>query len=210
MRFAFPAVAAVGAVVLAMAGMILPAAACAGAAVIGMLLASAAGVRKRRAAMSYDELSGDARTLVRPLVRLNREIEELVDANPSSPEIKVIGGEAVAESRRLLEHATRLLRARSELKRAVESQRELRRNFGDKAEQLPDRSSEAVDAIAKIEAAIQGAQMSLTDMKTRLALASAGTQEFDHEGFRESLANLRALDASLDEAEEMTLGRLDG
>ncbi len=210
MRFALPAVAGLVAVVLAVAGMILPAAACAGVAVVGLLLASAAGVRKRRETMSYDELSGDARTLVRPLVRLNREIEELVDANKSSPEIKVIGGEAVAESRRMLAHATRLLQARSELKRAVESQRELRRTFGEKADQLPDRSREAVDAIAKIEAAIQNAQMSLTDMKTRLALASAGSQEFDHEGFRESLANLRALDASLDEAEEMTLGRLDG
>ncbi|MCW5942630.1 MAG: hypothetical protein KIS66_10390 [Fimbriimonadaceae bacterium] len=197
--------------------------------IAGLAASALLGVRKERSARTYDDLSGEERTLVRPFVNLHREIEALVDKHGASPVVKVIGREALAESATILGYATRLLEARSQLRKAlagkVEAKHEIERMRG----QFEGEASESVrasfetaiaaretelthyagveTALARIESSLRQAEAGLAELRTRLAVsASTAAEATATEGgdLRETLANLRALGASLDEADKIT------
>lgn len=202
--------------------------------VAGLAAGSLLGTRQDRSSRTFDDLSGEERTLVRPFVNLHREIEAIVDRHGRSPVVKVIGKEALTESGTILGYATRLLEARSQLRKAlagkVEAKHEIERMRGQLAEEessairnsletaLSAREAELAHyggveaALSRIESSLRQAQAGLAELRTRLAVsASTAAEATVNEGsdLRETLANLRALGASLDEADEISsvLGR---
>lgn len=202
--------------------------------VAGLAVGALLGVRQERTTRTYDDLSGEERTLVRPFVNLHREIETLVDRHGRSPVVKVIGKEALTESATILGYATRLLEARSQLRKALAGKVEAKHEIERMRAQIAGEESSAIRnsletalsareaelaqyggveaALSRIESSLRQAEAGLAELRTRLAVsASTAAEATVNEGtdLRDTLANLRALGASLDEADEIAgvLGR---
>lgn len=174
-----------------------------------------------------DEMDAESRSLYAPIRRLTDEIEEIVRQQCDSAIVKVVGGEAVEEARRIRDQVGKALEARTGLKKATRE----KNLAGQQAEELQARATAApegekdvllsalqakqieldhyrsVDAlIAKIDAGTAQAKAALSEMKVRLGVRAANEKTevlTDDDDLRDTIGRLKSLSVSYDEAEHM-------
>lgn len=172
------------------------------------------------------ELHHESRLLLRPLVRLHREIEKIVHEHRASPLIRATGEEALRESRAILLGATKLAEARATLRRGlrekaeaeIESARLERLLVNASEHERPalesaqrtrrsqiDHFRAAEAAMSRIEGKIAEARAAMTELKARLqtGVLSAHASELEAEELTEVVGRLKTLSRSLEEAESL-------
>lgn len=202
---------------------------------LGMLCAVAGmsfiGARTARSetATATENLSSEARSLLRPLQRLVSDIERIRAENSASQAVQILGGEALADAQDLLSQVVRSLIARDHVKRlsrgryAAEKERSearMRLEFASEPEKralnatIQARSDEIkhydqIDASVKlIEVGLSQAEAILAEIKARLAVAVTGERLADapREDLRETIGRLQTIAATFDEAEQVING----
>ncbi len=198
-----------------------------GIASVGFL--SARTAQSGRALDPSESLGNEGRALIKPVQRLATDIEEIVKTNQASPSITVIGGEALAESSRLLNQVARSLTTRDELIRSARGRHEAEKELGQARMRLEfsqgeERTSlEAAIAartseishydeigthVKRIELGVHQAEAALAEMKARLSLSvSSDKAELDTgDDLRETLGRLKTLSKSYDEVDQIVRG----
>ena len=175
-----------------------------------------------------EDMDPESRSLFAPIRRLTEEIEETVEKHSDSAIMKVVGGEAIQEARRIRDQVAKALAARSELKKTIRE-----KNLAAmEAEQLRTKAESAEtpeakltilsaleakrmeiahyqtvdDVIVKIDAGTNQAKSALSEMKARLAVKAASEKTSaatEDEDLRDTIGRLKALSVSYDEAEEL-------
>lgn len=193
-------------------------------AVVGFVWA-ARQTRRQRETMAYDDLSGEERTLSRPLVRLLHEIEEAVERSRQTPLLRSVGPEALAEAQRIVDFAVRLLERRGHLRRAALSAAGASHEIRQLTDSLEAESSEEVrnsiritleakrlerehadrahEAVGIIDRHLRQAEAALSELRTRITVVAARTDMESDEPLREALRNARSLTDALDETEAL-------
>jgi hypothetical protein len=198
----------------------------AGVASLGILSAREAQTQRPE---HYHQLSPDGLTLLRPVKKLVADIEELIQANPDSQTVRILGTEAVAESQRLLSEVIKSLVARDKLKKSLigryaaekdieAAKKKLESADGTERESL----TVAVQArtlevahyvemdkqIRLIDISVNQAEAGLAEMKARLSLSASGEKAALGEGeaLREMIGRLQNLSASYEESARVIEG----
>jgi hypothetical protein len=182
-------------------------------------------VRKQWRDNYEDDLSHEARALLRPINRLRVELEELVEAHRQSPAMTVIGDEAVREARRITDQAARMLQFRSELRKIMRGRYEAEKAITELDRQVETAATEderkALEsarearrlelqhyeqqdrALSQIDSGLKQAEAALSEMKARLAISvTSGTEMSDGSPLNEMVLRLKTLGQSFEEAEE--------
>jgi len=180
--------------------------------------------QQRRNSIPGVDLNMESQSLLRPLRLLSNEIDDLVAKFKDSSTVQLMGTEAKAEARRLLEQATKSLEHRTELRKALRGKYEasvalerLRASGGTElAGAISAREAELAHydeveaSILQIENRLKLAEANLSELKTRLAIggpqeraAAMGTNE----ELREALSRMKSLNESYDEVESLGQGR---
>lgn len=198
-------------------------------AIAGVGFIAARHAQDSRGADQSDTLSNEGRTLLRPVKGLADEIATLIDTNKDSQTIRIMGGEALEESKGLLGQVVRSLQTRDELKRTLRGRYEAEKEIGDARMRLefangPEKESldtaiaartqelahygEIERHIKRIELSVNQAEAALAEMKARLAATASGEKEALGSGddLRETIGRLKSLSASYDEAEQVIRG----
>ncbi len=172
-----------------------------------------------------DQVKNENRSRLMPLVKLNGEINEIIESNKDNGLVRVMGTEAQQECNNLMEQSIKLLNTRDQLKNAVNGSvnvedtiTRLRANV-ESATTQPEREmlesgiqahesqlaqiEMAREAIDGIDANLSQAVALLSELRTRLALAATSGSEGEQETMRETLSQLHALTNSFDEAEQV-------
>ncbi len=176
------------------------------------------------------EVSNENRARFAPIKSVCREIDDLVARNAQNPAVKVIGAEARAEADGVLRHAARLLALRDKALKSAHGLHVAKRALSDlESEQAGAGGEEqrstlesAIEArkveiahygdaeasVERIDAALKQAEAALSELKARIVVAASepagigdGTSELS-----ESLARVRSLTKSFDEAEQLVTG----
>lgn len=182
-------------------------------------------ITQARPQETEDDLSNDARALLRPLRKLHEELAAIVAQNSDMPAVKVVGGEALAESSAILDHAQKLLDIREQLRRTYkgksEAEIELKslegklNRAGTEAERIAlqraveakrdeiARYADVADAMAGVDGKLAEAQAALSELKARIAVGAAGarTQGLEQDELTDMVGRLKSLSKSFDEAE---------
>lgn len=174
-----------------------------------------------------DMVSNENRSRILPLARLAREVSEIANKYASNPVVKVIGPQAKSDAERIVEQSVRLLNLRDDLRNALTRQEQLERSMeelrsgieetdGPQREMLAAAISAREQELKQIERAKEGlstvdahlaqAEAALSELRTRLQLAASGSAEIDTDNMRETIVNLEAISASIDEAEAIMRG----
>jgi hypothetical protein len=201
------------------------------AAIAAAAIIAAREMRTQEDRLDPYDLDPETRILLRPIRRLHEQIEEVVNESTPSATLRILGPEALAESKRILDQSLRLLQIRSEMKRTLRGSYESVREKKKIAEQMEQATSEqerdslntALEArsleqqhyqeleatIGRVDAGLRQAEAALSEMRARLAVAAKDTLEVSEtdDELRESMSRLKALSTSFDEAEEMLRGR---
>lgn len=181
-----------------------------------------------RRSQPVDMVSNENRSRILPLARLAREVSEIASKYESNPVIKVMGPQAKSDADRILEQSVRLLNLRDDLRKALASQQELERSIeqlrssSESAQDGPQREmieaaisareeeqrqiERAKEGLKTVDAHLAQAEAALSELRTRLQLAAAGSAEVDADNMRETVTNLEAISASIDEAETIMRG----
>lgn len=196
----------------------------AGGVIAGLTLFLATNrlTRERWETTGESDLSNESRTLLRPILRLQNELESLLSSATPSASVRAVSHEAMADARHITDQCLRLLKTRDRVKAALKGRGAVEMQL----QRLEDAEGEAVDrvraarlqelghyteamqAIPRIDSQIQQAEAALAEMKARLVLAvsrESGTDEA--EGVREAVGRLRAMSATIDEAEDLLKGQ---
>ncbi len=185
---------------------------------------------RSRAARPVDSVSNNNRSRLLPIQRAHDEIERIVASSGDNPAVKVVGAESLTESKRILDQAVLLLAKRDQLLAALAGRERAQLEVGQLREKI-ERSgseeeraalSEALEArsmesahYAEAEIGLGGidrrlvqAESALAEMRARLAVAAARPDQATGTSseLEETLGRLRSLAASLDEAQELTVG----
>jgi hypothetical protein len=199
-----------------------------GIASIGFL--SARHVQAERGSDPAESLSQESRGLIRPVQRLQGEIEAIVNGSAESPTLVVIGREAIDEAGRLVRQVARSLQIRDELKRSLRGRYEAEKEIGQSRMRMEFASEEerkslqsAIDArtqelahyveieahVRQIEAGVNQAEAMLAEMKAKLSMSLSQDRAAlgNSEDLRESLGRMRSLSDSYTEAEQLVSGR---
>ena len=196
------------------------------AAIIGgIAIAVGQNVVNLRRAQQEDVTEGlslDSQARLRPLLQARRKLAEVAERNQENPAIKVVSQEALEEANDVVSKAAALLKTRSELLRAgntddadkiarLRAKVELAEDLQDKdrletalaiAEGAQDHHARRREAMGRIDAQLEEARATLERMHAELAAAVAedlGTGD----DLRETLGRLKSLGTSLDEAQEL-------
>jgi hypothetical protein len=199
-------------------------------AIAAVAFAAMKRTQATRAQVPGEDLDPESRTLLRPLRKLEEEIADIVAQNKDSATVSVLGKEALDESRRVLEQASRSLVIRAELKRSLRGEYEAQKQIEDlNAKALTaatDQERESLQAagearkielghygtikqtIGQIDSGLRQAEAALAEMKARLAVSAGGEKvAAASEGdLRETISRMKALSLSYDEAEELLKG----
>lgn len=133
-------------------------------------------------------LSSESRRLVRPVTEGVEALEKLVGANPGSPEVKVIGPQALEAARKVRQECVRWAQAREALAGIARKEGE-----GGRASEL----------MAKIERKIGEAAEEVDRMVARMAERSVAEYAIPEEDSLDELVKrLESLGQSMDEAQE--------
>lgn len=196
-------------------------------------VASIGAAQRQRQATGVEDLPHESRALLRPILRLREELREFVGKHSESAALKVIGAEALQEADTIVEHATRLLTLRAQTKKAalgrslseqevaqLEVQLEGATNPAERQaleNALAARRAEREhygplqDSLRAIDSSLKQAEAALSEMRARLNLAVSDEARFvsgDQQDLNDTVARLRSLSASMDEAEELLRGHL--
>lgn len=171
------------------------------------------------------ELSPESRMLLRPLTTARDDLAQIVEHNQDMPTVKVIGGEAIQEADTIIEHATKLLGLRTQLKKTLRGKSEAEVERGKLESKLAAADSDteraalraAIEAtrqqgshfdqveraVSQIDAKMTEAQAALSELKARIAVGAAGarTESMEEEQLNDMVGRLKSLSASFDEAE---------
>lgn len=183
----------------------------------GAFIVLAARQTKSRWEEAGDQnLSNEARTLLRPLRRHRDDLHEFVKSNQNSPSIKVLGTEAAQEADHIVKQSIRLLTLRDQVKDLLrgqgEAQIELARiDASDPAFASARQAREAEIShyekmaltLPRLDAEIAQANAALSEIKARLALSASQDHLNGDQQLSETVARLKAIGASFDEAEAM-------
>jgi hypothetical protein len=181
-----------------------------------------------RAADVRDEMDAESRSLFAPIRRLTDEIEDVVQRHSDSAIMKVVGGEAVDEAKRIRDQIAKALSVRDDLKRTLrersiaQSQVRQLQEKADASDIPAEKASllsaiearklemehygEVDQALAQIDSGVNQAQAALAEMKAKLLVkassekASLATDDTD---LRETISRMKALSVSYDEAEQL-------
>ena len=226
-----PLVALIAAILLAVVGQF-ALAAIALFAWIGILvfatIKQTATVRSEDVTQTMDP---DSRTLFVPIRRLTSEIEDLVERNKNTALMRTVGKEALEEAGRIREQAAHALQIRGELRRALRSRstaaHEVESLTAQAAAALTDAEREALtgaaearrlemsqyetveQALARIDGGVRQAEAALSEIRARLAVGATGektAEATESTDLRETVARLKALSLSVDEAEQVLKG----
>jgi hypothetical protein len=175
-----------------------------------------------------EEMDAESRSLFAPIRRLTNEIEEVVERNPDSTVMKVVGKEALDEATRIHDQVAKALAVRDDLKRSLR-ERNMSKAEAEKllakaeAEQDPTVKAtllSAVEArnielshytivestIAKIDSSVHQAEAALSEMKARLSTKASGEKALsatDDAELRDTISRMKTLSISYDEAEQL-------
>ena len=175
-----------------------------------------------------EEMDAESRSLFAPVRRLTNEIEEIVERGKESAIMRVVGSDAISESRAIHDQVAKALAVRDDLKRSLRERNSSRaeaESLKAKAEAETDPTvkttllgayearllelshySQVEETIANIDSSTRQAEAALSEMKARLSTklsgekAASATEDTD---LRETIGRLKALSISYDEAEEM-------
>ncbi|HZH99330.1 MAG TPA: hypothetical protein VEX38_10195 [Fimbriimonadaceae bacterium] len=198
------------------------------ALVVIMIVAGNRITQENRQETYEDELSPESRTLLRPIRKLHQELAQFVSSSDQS-EIRVIGAEALHESRTIVQHCVKLLQLRSEVRRSLQGKYAAETSLSELRASLESASGESERAslqtamearekemahyaeqeaaLGNIEGQLRQAEAALSELKARLMLsASTGDEAANSDELSGTLARLRSLSGSLDEAEELLRG----
>jgi hypothetical protein len=174
-----------------------------------------------------EEMDPESRSLYAPIRRLTDEIEQLVGRHSDSAIMKVVGGEAVDEAKRIRDQVAKALAVRDDLKRAMREKNLAVRDIEDLRSQVESADdvtrpalvsalearemelghySVVQEAVAKIDSGVTQAQAALAEMKARLSVKASNekaTAATEDEDLRDTIGRMRSLSISYDEAEEL-------
>lgn len=158
----------------------------------GIVLLGFGSMRRAAAARAEDPLEGldaESRATMLRLRRLYRELERLVEGHPAAPSMRFMGKTALAEAAETLDQVARSLRLRRDLKRIAQA----------------ETTGDAGEMIAQLDAGIRDAEASLEEIKSRLAasLTADAATSFSGDDLRETIARMKALSETVDEAREL-------
>lgn len=177
-----------------------------------------------------EDLGNEERAQLAPLRKLRNEIATIVQEKQADVSVAVVGKEALSEADRLLMQGAKLVQARRELRKVAGGKQRADREIaqleadlgaatadGEKAalaSALEARKLEAShygDAdkvLERLDRGLRLAEATLSEIKARLATASAGAASGEHTSeLDETLARLRSLGSSFDEAEQWLKGQ---
>ncbi len=172
-----------------------------------------------------DQVKNENRSRLMPLVKLGREINEIIEINKDNGLVRVMGKEAQEECDNLMEQSIKLLNTRDQLNSALNSSSNLEATITrlranvELATTQPEREmlesgiqahESQLEQVQRARVAIQGIDANLSqavallsELRTRLALAATSGSEGEQETMRETLSQLHALTNSFDEAEQV-------
>ena len=198
----------------------------------GVFLAS---ITSKKTGIQEDDREGlnpDSRSLYSKSRQLKQEIEKLAAAAPKGSPTYFVGREAVVEAGRVVSQLKDTLLVRQKLKKlafeasAVDIEIEKLQSQANQAESEGERSSflSAVEAkqaerahydeittlVATLDADMRKAEAGLSEMRARLAVGVGrdSTAGMDTESLRESLAQLKGLSLSVDDAQALMSERV--
>ncbi len=198
---------------------------------LGAVLWSLARTRKSREQEVGESLPMQDRSLLSPLKRLTRELEEVIAKNKESTGVQVLGSEALNDARTMLQRAETMLGTRRELKRTLMSKYNAQHALEDLEARLADSTdsaeretlekakaarlielshyTKAEEGIDRIEAGLKQAEAALSEIKTRLSLMAsenrAGATEAVDD-LRDALTRVRAIGNSFEETQSLLNG----
>ncbi len=174
-----------------------------------------------------EDMDAESRSLYAPIRRLTEEIEQLVSRHTDSAIMKVVGGEAVDEAKRIRDQVAKALAVRDDLKRAMREKNLATRDIASLAAQVEAADevtkpalegalearrmelghySVVEQTISKIDSGVTQAQAALAEMKARLSVKASGEKALaatEDDDLRETIGRMRSLSISYDEAEEL-------
>lgn len=142
--------------------------------VVGALIWSISRNRDRYAQPGQN-LHPSREAHLRPLLKSRVDLEDLVKRYANNPNVKIIGGEALAEMDALIRHAEEVLQA-------------------DVSSHRAEIQSQLSEARAEVEALVKDLQATAVKSETEEASSA----------LRESLSRIKSLSSSLEEAETLT------
>ncbi len=193
-------------------------------ALAAVFVATTKATAQNRSALGEDMVRPEQRAIIRPMRKLRDDIAQIVDTNKTSSAVRVIGGEAIAEADRILQHCVEMLNIQASIKRGYSGRdmsAELARlqnelNSTDDIEhkttlesthqamQMEHASqSQMGHALEQIDNNLARALAALTEMKARLSVSATTSQELGmDENLGDTISRMKSLSASFDEAEE--------
>ncbi|BBO24630.1 MAG: hypothetical protein L6Q31_08315 [Fimbriimonadaceae bacterium] len=177
--------------------------------------------------LSLDSVRNENRTRLLPIKRLHDDIAKVVSEHSDKPVVKVVGGEALSEARRVGEHAIRLLNLRDQVLSAVRGEEDARRRLELAEQQLaeaggPEREAIEVavrahrqeiehyegaeSALQRIDAELRLAEAALAEAKARILVSASrdGSAVEGDSDLADTIRRLKSLQQSFDEAESLT------
>jgi hypothetical protein len=196
--------------------------------VVIMIIAGNRVTRENRAESYQDDLNPEARTLLRPIRKLHQELAQFVSSTDRT-EVKVIGTEALSESRAIVQHCANLLQLRTEIKRSLQGRYTAEKDIGELNESIQSAQTESEkqsletalqarqkelghyvqqeEALSSIEGQLRQAEAALAELKARLMVSASSSEEVSNpDELTSALSRLKSLSGSLDEAEELLRG----
>lgn len=176
--------------------------------------------------VSLDDLPPEERTLLLPVKKAFQDLKQVVQENAGSATVQMLGKEAEAEAGRIFEQAAKSLRLRAELRKVLKGRYDAERDI----QRLETQASSATEVerealssasearktelghytiieenVAKIDAGLRLAQAALAEIKARLNVGASGEKLAENGGeeLRESLARLKSISLSYDEAQQL-------
>lgn len=195
---------------------------------IGAFWMTVKNMRQVRDMASGEDLSPESRTMYRKVERLYNELQETAERNKDSAS-PFVAQEALMEGEKLLSQVSDALKVRDKLKREARGQYLAEKGISDLESRMASASSDeerttlntAIAArqtelgqyqsiqstIDKIDSSLHQAEALLGEMRARVAVsATGGTGEEGIESLREAIGRMKALNASVEEIEEITRG----
>ena len=172
-----------------------------------------------------EDLSPESRILIKPLRTMYNQVLEASEKQPADGS-SFMAQEATAESKRLLEQSAAALKTRDQMAKDKRGEYEAEKSIADIQNRLAASSSEdektslqsalaarqeelkhyvvLQQAISKIESSVKQAEAAMAEMRARMVSSnSAGLAEQGSDPLRDAVGRMRALSASMVEAQEL-------
>lgn len=196
-----------------------------GVAVVGVVSLVSGGLRRGGEAVQdpLDRVPNEERSRLIPIRKVAREIEDLIASQKGNAIVRALGPEALDDTRRILAQAVDMVNLRAKLQRAAYLVPQVQKAIEDaEASMAASQDQKAVlesalvarrlelshlkraeSGIQTVDAHLTEAAAALSELKSRLMMASAGQADLGQESMRETLSRMRSLSATFEEAENV-------